>query len=298
MKKLFTLFTSIGLAFSLSAQLQIPNSSFENWTTTGTPPYSRPDNWATWETSLATPLGLATKDTVVRILGTASIKIKTDSVQAGPTKRLINGFAYFGSTIYSGTGGITFVEAPFAGKPDTLFFAYRYAPSGTDSAFLILSASGPAAVPFNGGIKLGSTSGTWALVSIPVVGQMPATVDSLSIYFSSSASAATAVAGSVLNVDAIRIGYRPSVGIEDFVEKIDLAVFPNPTADFLNVNFNNVSSPLYFEMVDALGRIVVAKELTSEASKVDVSKVEEGAYFYRISTQGVVVKSDGLVISR
>lgn len=298
MKKLFTIVASIGMAFSLSAQLQIPNSSFEDWTTTGTPPYSRPDNWATWESSLITPLGLATKDTVDKILGSASIKIKTDSVQAGPTKRLIDGFAHFGTTTYN-TGIVTFFPAAFNSKPDTLFFSYRYSGAGNDSASLRLQTKASGGASVIAIATLGTTPpNAWVNVTIPISGQLSNVVDSLSLRFLSSKSPATAVAGSVLNVDAIRLGYRPSVGIEDFVRKIELNVFPNPATDFLQVNFKDVSSPLYFEMVDALGRIVVAEELTKEQSLVDVSKVEEGTYFYRISIQGVVVKSDGLVVSR
>ena len=91
MKKIFTSILAVAFGAAAFAQ-QIPNSGFETWTSP-----NNPDNWATWESAIGAPLGLATKDTSSKVEGAASIKIKTDSIQAGPSKRLIPGFVYFGT---------------------------------------------------------------------------------------------------------------------------------------------------------------------------------------------------------
>lgn len=291
MKKLVTFFVAAGIGFTVSAQ-QLNNAGFETWTSP-----RNPDGWGTWESAIGAPLGLATKDTVVKAEGTASIKIKTDSVQAGPTKRLIPGFVHYGSVSYAPPAPLALIEAPFTGKPDTIYFAYKYAPAGNDTAFIALSASGPYGDLIDGLLPLNSTAGNWILVAVPVTGDYATgTVDSLSLTFSSSL--AGGIAGSVLNVDAIRFGYvTTNVGIQKLAEDIKLSVYPNPVVDVLKIDFTKNESELYFEMVDVSGRIVLTETLTSKAT-IDLSKVENGNYFYRISSAGIVIKSDGLVIAK
>jgi hypothetical protein len=291
MKKLFTLFVAAGIGFTLSAQ-QLNNAGFETWTSP-----SNPDGWATWESALGAPLGLATKDTTVKAQGTASVKIKTDSVQAGPTKRLIPGFVHYGSAVYAPPAPLQLKEAAFAGKPDSIFFLFKYAPAGSDSASIVLSMSGPSGLSYVGSSTLGTTSGNWISITLTADGQVPAgTVDSLALTFSSSKGGG--IAGSVLNVDAIRFGYvATNVGIQKLADDIKLAVYPNPVADLLKIDFTNNESELFFEMTDALGRVVLTETLTSK-STIDVSKIENGNYFYRISSAGIVIKSDGLLIAK
>lgn len=290
MKKLFTLFAAAGIGFNVSAQ-QLNNAGFETWTSP-----NNPDGWATWESSLGAPLGLATKDTVVKIQGTASIKIKTDSVQAGPTKRLIPGFVHYGTTSYAPPAPLQFKEAAFTGKPDSIFMLFKYAPAGGDSATVLLSMSGPS-LSYTGSSTLGSTAGNWISITLTANGQVPAgTVDSLSLTFTSSKGAG--IAGSVLNVDAVRFGYRATnVGIQKLANDIQLSVYPNPVADLLKIDFTKNEGALFFEMTDALGRVVLTETLTSKAA-IDLSKIENGNYFYRISSAGIVIKSDGLVIAK
>jgi hypothetical protein len=199
MKTKFTLFAALLIAAVANAQ-QLNNAGFENWTN------GNPDSWATWESTIGAPLGLVKKDTASKVEGTASIQIKTDSVQAGPTKRLIAGFAFYGTVIYA-PPSITFVDAAFAYKPDTLFFSYKYTPAGNDTAVLELSVSGPTGAPFGGGLPLVSTQGNWVNVYVPLASYLAniPTVDSLSLLFTSSNGGG--VQGSVLNVDGIRLGY-------------------------------------------------------------------------------------------
>ncbi len=291
MKKLATLFLAAGIGFTVSAQ-QLNNAGFETWTSP-----NNPDGWATWESALGAPLGLATRDTVNKLQGTASVKIKSDSVQAGPTKRLIPGFVHYGTASYSPPAPLALTNAAFTGKPDSIFFLFKYAPAGTDSASVLFSLSGPTGFSYNAATLLGSTSGNWISLTLTPDQPLPAgTVDSLGLTFSSSK--AGGIAGSVLNIDAIRFGYRATnVGIQKLAEDIKLSVYPNPVADLLKIDFTKNESELFFEMTDALGRVVLTETLTSKAT-INLSKVENGNYFYRISSAGIVIKSDGLVIAK
>jgi hypothetical protein len=291
MKKIITSILAVSFGITAFAQ-QIPNSGFETWSDP-----KNPDNWATWESSIGSTLGLASKDTASKVEGLASVKIKTDSIQAGPTKRLIPGFVLFGTTVYAPPAPLQLLEKPFAGRPDSLFFSYRYTVNGLDSALLEISASGPSGNLLGAGTSLPSTSGGWITVTIDLAPYYLASgsADSLSLLFSSSNG--SGVAGSLLNVDAIRFGYKTSsVGISDLAAKINLSVYPNPASHQLTVTSEQTESDIYFEMTDVNGRIVLAKNIKNGNHTFNVSQLENGNYFYRISADGIVVKSNNLSI--
>jgi hypothetical protein len=292
MKKIFTSMIAVAIGITAFAQ-QLPNSGFETWSDP-----KNPDNWATWESSIGSPLGLATKDTATKVEGLASIKIKTDSIQAGPTKRLIPGFVLYGTTVYAPPAPLQLLEKPFAGKPDSLFFSFRYTPGSiVDSALLEISASGPTGTLLGAGTSLPGTNGNWIAVAVDLTPYYltSGSADSLSLLFSSSNG--LGVAGSVLNVDAIRFGYKPaSVGINYLAEKINLSVYPNPASHLLTVTSEQTESDIYFEMNDVNGRIVLAQSIKNGSHTFNVSQLENGNYFYRISADGIVVKSNNLSI--
>lgn len=285
---------TIAFTLGLNAQ-QLNNAGFETWTSP-----NNPDSWATWESTIGAPLGLASKDTVNKVQGLASLKLKTDSIQAGPTKRLIPGFALYGSTVYAPPAPLQFNEAAFAFKPDTILFAYRYVPSGSDSAYLEISASGPTGTPFGGGLPLTTTQGQWALVGIPItsnLANLPA-VDSMYMLFLSSIG--VGVQGSQLNVDAIRMGYinLPSA-IQQEVEAMNISVFPNPSSDVVNIKSEKDMTGYYFEMVDAQGRIVSNGFMNGNLYSVNVSDLPKGNYVYRISdTKNIVIIRNQISVSR
>ncbi len=295
MKIKFTLLTLIA-AFSLGLNAQqLNNSGFETWTSP-----NNPDSWSTWESTIGAPLGLAKKDTANKVEGLASLQLKTDSIQAGPTKRLIPGFALYGSTVYAPPSPLQFNEAAFAFKPDTIFFAYRYVPTGSDSAYLEISASGPTGSPFGGGLPLTTTQGQWALIYIPTTSYLAniPTIDSMYLLFLSSIG--NGVQGSQLNVDAIRMGYvnLPSA-IQDEVEAMNISVFPNPTTDVVNIKSEKDMTGYYFEMVDAQGRIVSSGLMSGNHYSVNVSELPKGNYLYRISnTQNIVVLRNQISVNR
>ncbi len=62
-------------------------------------------------------------------------------------------------------------------------------------------------------------------------------------------------------------------------EKVDFSVYPNPTKDVINIK-----SDIYgeYEIIDATGKVL----MTSKEKTIDVSKLEKGQYYLRVS--GVV----------
>ncbi|MES2619719.1 MAG: T9SS type A sorting domain-containing protein [Bacteroidota bacterium] len=279
MKAKFTLLTFFVAAFFAANAQQIPNAGFETWTNPG-----NPDGWGTWETATGAPLGLATKDTVLKREGNASLKLKTDSVQAGPQKLLIPGMASLGAAVYS-PPNINFFGIPFTFRPDTLFFSYRYAPVGSDTAWLELQISGTAGDLLAGGLPLTSTLGQWVDIFVPLTGDIaPGAVDSIRILFTSSLPSGFGIQGSVLNVDAIRVGYvaLPNA-LQEVANKLNIAVYPNPVKDVIIISADQNTEGLRAVISDITGKIVSVNELSGQKTAINLSELSNGMYIYRIA---------------
>ncbi len=295
MKKIFTLAATLLLGCGLFAQ-QLNNAGFENWTTAGNGT-STPDNWSSWEKAIGAPLGLATKDTADKKEGLASIKIKTDSIQAGPSKRLIPGFVHYGSVAYAPPAPLQFLESAFAYKPDTIFFWYKYAPAGNDTALINLTASGPSGSLLNGGFLLTGTAGLWLQTYAVLTPNYAAgTVDSFSVMFSSSKGGG--VKGSVLHVDGVRFGYKTTTAINAVADNIRLELFPNPVNDVLTIVTDTDAKDMTFELLDVTGKVVATKALDGIKSTIACNDFEVGTYFYRVSSVSGTVKNGTVTIVR
>lgn len=295
MKTKFTLLALlVGSFFATNAQ-QLPNASFETWTSP-----NNPDGWGTWESAIGAPLGLATKDTAVKVLGAASVKVKTDSVQAGPSKRLIAGLVSAGSISYA-PPVVSFLGVPFTYRPDTLFFLYKYAPVLTDSAYVEIEVSGTTTTLLAGGLSLPSTAGQWFEVGLPLTAQITAgAVDSIRVFFSSSVPGTTGFAGTVLNVDGVRFGYvtLPNA-IQELADKLDVSIYPNPASELLTISTAESTEGFTVTVADVTGKIVAAQNLQGNRTTIDVSEFANGTYIYRIADKaGIIVKQDRFTVAK
>lgn len=205
MRTKFTLLSALVVAFfALNAQ-QVPNGGFETWSNAYTP-----TGWATVDGLFGSSLGFTTKDTADKVEGTTSIKVKSDSLAAVPQAGVVPGLVSLGTASYV-AGQPSFKGIPFAFRPDTLRFAYKYSTPGTDTAGvqIVLFKSGSQPV-LGGGIPLQATNGQWADVYVVLTPNYAsgATPDTLLLQFYSSFSdVAPGVKGSTLNVDNVRFGY-------------------------------------------------------------------------------------------
>jgi len=288
MKAKFTLLTFFVAAFFAANAQQIPNAGFETWTNPG-----NPDGWGTWETATGAPLGLATKDTASKREGDASLKLKTDSVQAGPQKLLIPGMASLGTATYS-PPNLNLLGIPFTFRPDTLFFSYKYTPAGNDTAWVELEISGTTGDLLAGGLPLTATLGQWVDVYVPLTGDIaPGAVDSIRILFTSSLPSGFGVQGSVLNVDAIRFGYVLTTAVQEVAEKFNITVYPNPTTNFITVSSDENTEDFRAVVSDISGKIVSVNELSGNKTMINVSDLANGTYIYRIADKtGNILKQD------
>lgn len=298
MKVKFTLLTAlVAFAMSTFAQ-QIPNAGFENWTTP-----TAPDSWSTFASVFgASVSGLASKDTVVKFSGNASVKVKTDSIQAGPQGNiLLGGLVSLGTINYSPSSNppISFSGVPFAFKPDTLFFAFRYAPVSTDTAAIQIILSKNGAPILAGGVGLPGTANNWVNIFIPLtadLAQLP-TPDSLVIQFLSSQD--NGVQGSTLNVDAIRLGYvsLPTF-VEDINNNVQINVFPNPTTDFVNINISEALPNASVMVYNMEGRVMTHEFIGGNSHTLQTASWPAGIYQYAIISNSKAVAKGQLSVAK
>lgn len=292
MKTKFTLLASLVVFFfGVNAQ-QLSNPGFETWTDP-----KNPDGWVTFASLVGQPIGLVTKDTADKVQGSASVKIKTDSIQAGPQGKIL-----LPEVVSLGTGqyappAINFNPVFFPFRPDTLFFAYKYVATA-DTAFLSIVAKNGATSLINGGLPL-PVAAQWNLIFIPITGNYAnaSSPDSMLLQFTSSIG--NGKAGSTLNVDAIRFGYvnLPSF-IEDIRNDIKVSVFPNPSNNVVNIEMSEAVSNATVMVYDMNGRVMTHEFMTGNAHQLSVNNWASGLYTYVVLSGDKAVSKGRLSVSQ
>jgi arylsulfatase A-like enzyme len=84
------------------------------------------------------------------------------------------------------------------------------------------------------------------------------------------------------------IGSAGSLGIEDIL-KSQLSIFPNPSSDFFNLNFNKPINKLEIEILSMTGKSVRKVQGTNtNKPRIDVSNLAQGMYLLRVKADDVV----------
>ena len=203
MKIKFAFLTALVFAVISGFGQQVPNGGFETWTNAVTP-----QSWTSVEQLLNTTTNILTfKDTLDFIEGAASIKLVSDSIPGQPHLGVLSGETSLGSIRLVGNTAVL-SGVPFAFRPDSFIFSYKYSASGTDSGtaeIFLTKNQGTQVLGWQGYL---SPQTAWTKVAIPLTfiydtsGLLP---DSMAIQFKSSH--ARAQKGSTLHVDGVRLGY-------------------------------------------------------------------------------------------
>lgn len=64
----------------------------------------------------------------------------------------------------------------------------------------------------------------------------------------------------------------------------NLILYPNPTKDYLNLNFNNLLYNGNYAVIDLSGKLILNAQLNS--NKIDVSNIANGIYFLSVTSEG------------
>jgi hypothetical protein len=300
MKAKFTLLVVFVAAFFAANAQQPTNGGFETWTSSYTP-----TGWTTYD-ALIPPLagsGLSMKDSVDKFAGTSSIKLS--NVYVALAQDTIAGAVSIGTGFFDGQQPKLY-GTPFTFSPDTLQFAYKYAPVGSDSAGFQIQlhkqGGGVNGYKLAVGGQLVNTMGNWGVITIPLrayYSDTTGTADTLKlVYYSSYLSGnATSRVGSVMNVDAVRFGYKSNpTFIEEINNNLSVRVFPTPASELVNIQVSEVVKNASIAVFDMNGRIITHEFGDGQNFELVTSNWESGMYTYCILSGGAVVNKGRITV--
>ena len=296
MKAKFTLLAILVVAFFSGQAQTIPNAGFETWTNPLTP-----DGWATLSSAVGFNIGLCEKDSLDKVVGANSVKLYSDTIVGQPSYGVVGGQLYTGSGS-APQGAPVFAGIPFAFRPDTIFFAYKYTTTVADTAIMSIKMTKNGTTVWAGGYpSLGlplDTSSQWVLVYVPITSfysNSTITPDTLLLRFSSSLQGqGQRVLGSVLHVDQVFFSASAvNTGVNDIANNFEVSVFPNPASEMLNIKSDASLESHQVVITDINGRLVRIRPLTNGVNSIELSDVASGTYIYRIADKnGFFIKQD------
>lgn len=96
----------------------------------------------------------------------------------------------------------------------------------------------------------------------------------------------------------ISVNCSPTTLKNEFVNQIDLVVYPNPFSENVSVELNNIhlNDRLHLTLTDAIGHNVLDQTITQEKINMNTSSFAKGIYFLTLSNQnGQQLKSVKLI---
>jgi hypothetical protein len=293
MRKFLLAIAAIAVQASPSfAQNPLPNAGFEAWTQYNGgigSTYREPDGWNSANQCSQQIGTYSVTRTDVAHSGSYAVELRTRSAFIGNIK--INGLLTT-ATILCGlnTGG---QEGGIASSliPDSIAFWYKYAPVGSDTAYVqVLLFNGEDTVSdTRGKISVAQSAWTRASFAIPAPTATPTVISTL---FNSSwgdGSLGQAEVNSTFTIDDVEFIF--ATGVNEAAQKNAIQVYPNPVQDILNVSNSNGGATV-LEIIDATGRSVMTRTLSGANSRLDVSTLPNGLYMYQLrSTNRQVLRT-------
>lgn len=299
MKK--TLLSGMLLIFfvaSISAQEQVPNGDFENWTNPGLG-YDDPDGWATpnESTSLLQIFTVTKNDTVST--GDYSARLKTKLIFDPFISPGVVTLGEFIVDIPTATatieGGIPFIDRPLA-----LTGSYKNFPVANDSTMIMvlfteyLEVKGERDTIGIGVMYTGDVIADWTNFSVPIVFFNEHDPDTMNIIVVSS-NMITPKINSYMYIDNFAFEYE--AGIYDVENIVKTSVFPNPANDKLSFAFGEeVNARL--NIYSKAGQQVYSGIVSGTDQSIDVSNFAAGAYYFSVFEKNIKISSGQFVISR
>ncbi len=91
---------------------------------------------------------------------------------------------------------------------------------------------------------------------------------------------------------AVLQNVSPCTGTEDLKNAPEVVIYPNPAHDYISISipasFAFVNTTI--EVTDALGKVVIKEVLTENVSTLNISKFNEGVYFFKVTRNNQAIK--------
>ena len=271
---------------------QLPNNSFENWTTQTGP--EDPDGWGTAAgqyPSYNLPV-LVSKSTDSHS-GNFAVKVQSNTgLIPPPFGSGIDGDTIVGQLQLNFINGFSSEYYPFAFRPDSLVgYVKGVVSDNPDNMNLIWVQF------FRNSTNIGScnyqmrnSSTNYFRFSVPVTYNSEFTPDSLQfILFASNPS--KYYPGNDFYVDDLSFVYSPTTSFMNIHEQ-SISVFTSNNFNELNI-ITNTEGPVTIKVFDANGRVLHEKSISKSHEIIDISDLNNGIYLYRITNNNGSILQNG-----
>jgi hypothetical protein len=268
----------------VGTSLPYPNAGFEDWNEVLSEE-EVPDDWFTSNAFNTESSGIGITKTEDSYEGDFAAKLENKVVLWGDTIAVLTNGAFGENGVF---GGMSVDKTP-----ERLTGHYKYSPVGQDSAIVSVTlfhfndTTNVTEILETTQIKLGTAS-EYSLFELTIPYNAYPTPNIVNISFFAGKTDGGAGFGSTLFVDALQMTYKPD-GIGDMVTTNGFVAFPNPVSKTLFFQFKQ---PIYKDInvaiIDLMGKTVFQKTIKaaqSESFNLEVSNLENGFYFYRMTSQ-------------
>jgi len=81
-------------------------------------------------------------------------------------------------------------------------------------------------------------------------------------------------------------------GIEETSIQLDLAVYPNPTTNYLTLKVeNNEFSTLNYQLFDLQGKLIADNKLTNNSTQIKMANLRRATYLLKVSNNQKTIKT-------
>lgn len=71
-----------------------------------------------------------------------------------------------------------------------------------------------------------------------------------------------------------------TVGVNETLFEVSIAVFPNPTSDYLTLEIGGYSAEkLAYQLYDMQGKVLASQQISSEQTQINMSNLKTASYF-------------------
>jgi len=281
MKKI-TVFLSVFIAITISANAQIPNSGFEDWTTVGS--YENPTGWNNCNINSAGTFYPVTKSS-----DHYPLTVGNYSIRVGNQVPLSNCASYGFAQTCDNNNPCT-PAFPVTGHPNNLCGYYKCFPQNNDTIQIGLML-------FKAGVWIAGaeflctqTVSNWTSFNIPISSY--ATADSATITVASFYNDTTCAfpfgpfGNSVLYVDNISFDHLITSISEQHAAKISFSLYPNPASDLINLNINHARNVgLTLNFYNVIGTLVKSEILQQNNRQINTRDLSNGIYMVEIKSE-------------
>lgn len=279
----------------ISAQPALMNGDFELWQTNTI--YSLAD----WYAGNSRGQGLA--QTTDKIAGDYALELETILNDHGSVPRAE--YAEVSTGYWDDNCGCLMGGFPFGNQTDTLEFYYKYAPSDlNDSAIIFLDFKSGGTIFSHFSISLGA-SASYQFYDVPI--SLFQTPDSIIITIRSTRwedSLASSV-GAILKIDEMQFRSQPlTTGISPVNFSGTFNVFPNPSADIINIEIPEAENVVYFISIRNMqGQEVLSDVFETNSDNnnlkhpIDIRGLVSGVYMITLKSKNAEI-SKKLIIQK